>query len=161
MAKLEELLPIPDENSQPFFAGALAGKLVIQRCGACGRPAFPYRSTCAGCGAEGLDWFETSGRGHVYMHGVVHQAFHPELADAVPYPLAVVELEEGIRFTTRLVDVDPNDIRAGMPVEVTFKRLAENVAIPVFAPPGTAGHSRDATIHRRAEGRSDRPARSE
>ena len=68
------------------------------------------------------------------MHGIVHQAFHPELADAVPYPLAVVELEEGIRFTTRLVDIDPGDIRAQLPVEVTFERLAPNIAVPVFRP---------------------------
>ncbi|NRA02155.1 MAG: OB-fold domain-containing protein [Myxococcales bacterium] len=132
MSQLSELLPVPDEASRPFFDAALEGRLLLQRCAGCAQAWFPFRARCAACNQGSLAWEVASGKGRIYMHGRMHQIFHPELAEAVPYRLAIVELEEGVRFLTQLVDAEPERVRTGAPVEVIFERLSEQVAIPKF-----------------------------
>ena len=132
MPPLDKLLPIPDPASRPFFDAALEGQLLLQRCTNCAQAWFPFFSHCAVCNQPDLEWEIASGKGRVYMHGRMHQVFHPELAESVPYQLAIVELEEGVRVVTQLVDTESARIRAGAPVEVTFERLSEEVAIPKF-----------------------------
>ncbi len=132
VSPLSELLPVPDLASQPFFDAALEGRLMLQRCTGCAQAWFPFRSRCAVCNGPGLEWEVASGKGRIYMHGRMHQVFHPELADAVPYRLAIVELEEGVRVLTQLVGAEPERVRTGAPVEVIFERLSDEVAIPKF-----------------------------
>lgn len=132
MSDLRELLPVPDEASRPFFDAALKGRLMIQRCAQCAQAWFPLRARCALCHHENLEWEAASGKGRIYMHGRMRQVFHPELADAVPYRLAIVELEEGVRVLTQLVDAEPEQVRAGAAVEVTFEQISDEVAIPKF-----------------------------
>jgi uncharacterized OB-fold protein len=111
----------------------MAGKLMIMRCGNCGTARIPSRSHCDNCLSGDFTWEEASGRGTVHTFAVMHQKYHPAFFPELPYNLAVVELEEGPRISTNLVDVRNEDIRVGMPVKVAFERY-DDVALPKFRP---------------------------
>ncbi|MFN0096192.1 MAG: Zn-ribbon domain-containing OB-fold protein [Dehalococcoidia bacterium] len=126
-------IPEPDEDSQPFFDGARAGKLMIMRCADCGAYRMPSRKHCDVCLSGNTEWVAASGRGSVRTFGVMHQKYHPGFFDELPYNLAVVELEEGPRLVTNLVDVENAAIRVDMPVVVTFTDYGD-VSLPKFRP---------------------------
>lgn len=92
----------------------------MQRCSTCGSFVWTPQMACRDCLTETLDWTEVSGRGKVYSYVVVHQA--AIAAFKAPYTIAVVELEEGPRIFTDLVEVAPADVTIDMPVEVAFEQ---------------------------------------
>ena len=99
--------PIPEitEELRPFFAAAREGRLVVQRCIGCGRRRFPPRDICSDCLGREAEWVASCGRGHVVSFNVMHQVYHPGFAAEVPYAVALVELDDGGRMLTNLVDV--------------------------------------------------------
>jgi uncharacterized OB-fold protein len=117
-----------------FFDGAKEGKLLIQRCSSCGALRHPPGPMCPEC--RSLEWeaVEASGKGTIYSFVVNH---HPQVP-AFDYPLAVVlvELEEGVRLISNVVDLAPEDVEIGMPVEVTFVAFDEELTLPQFRPVG-------------------------
>lgn len=125
-------LPKPDDLSRPFFEGARRHALMIQRCGDCGAYQLPGRTVCDECFSEKLEWVEASGRGTVFSYVIVHQKYHPAFADRVPYNATVIELEEGPRLVSNVAEVDNQDIRVGMPVEVFFEDVSEDISLPRF-----------------------------
>jgi uncharacterized OB-fold protein len=127
-------LPTPDPTTDEFWAAAKEGKLLIKRCATCHRAHFYPRPFCPHCWSENVDWEEASGRAHLYTWSVVHTNDLPPFADRVPYVAAIVDLDEGPRMMTNVVDCDVNDLRAGMALEVTFVEVAEGLAIPLFRP---------------------------
>ena len=120
-----------------FWAGAREGRLMIQRCRACGTYIHLPRPVCRACRSFDLAPEQVSGRGTVYSFTETHRPFHPYFVDRVPYLLVAVELEEqaGLRVLSNLVQVD-GDARIGMAVEVDFEWLSPELAIPVFRPAG-------------------------
>ncbi len=80
------------------------------------------------------EWATVSGRGAVYTYTIPHHAVHPGFADAVPYIVAVVDLAEGVRFLSNLVECAVGDVHIGMPVEVVFKDVTDTVSLPLFKP---------------------------
>lgn len=124
--------PAVTQDNAFFFEGAAQGKLLIQRCSACGTLQHPPRAACASCGS--FDWgtLEASGRGVVYSFVVNH---HPQVP-AFDYPLAVglIELEEGTRLVSDIIGVDPGEVRIGMPVQVEFVRVDDELTLPLFRP---------------------------
>ncbi len=133
---MNDAKPIPDvtEQYRPFFEAARAGKLVLQRCDGCGEIRFPPRDLCSRCLGRASRWIESSGRGTIYSFNVMHQVYHPGFAPEVPYPVVLVELEEGCRMLSNLVEHRPGELRIGLPVEVTFERLSDTVTLPKFRP---------------------------
>jgi uncharacterized OB-fold protein len=115
-----------------FYGFCLQGELRFQRCGACGAWRHVPREMCAACGSFDWSWQRSSGRGRVFTWTVVARALHPAFADAVPLAPAVIEMEEGVRVLSRVVDVAPEALEVGMPVEVAFEELTPEVALPVF-----------------------------
>jgi len=105
----------------------------MQRCSACGRWQYPPEVGCPGCLGDDLVPTEVSGRGTIYSFTVVRQAFDPALSEALPFVVALVELEEGPRMLTNIVDADPASLSVGMPVEVTFEPVGDQ-SLPVFRP---------------------------
>jgi uncharacterized OB-fold protein len=125
-------LPRPTRLSRPHWEGCKEGVLRVQRCRACGHFVFIPQPICTRCQADTLDWVASSGRGVVYSYTVVHRP--PRPAFSAPYVVAIVELEEGWHMLTNLIDVAPDQVRVGMPVEVRFRALSADVTLPYFAP---------------------------
>jgi len=128
--------PIPDLTPAlaPFFGAARRGVLVVQKCDSCGRFRFPPRELCPDCLATAASWAPVTGRGEVFSFNVMHQVYHPGFAAEVPYAVAVVQLEEGARMVSNVVGVKPHEIRCGMPVEVVFDKLSDEITLPRFRP---------------------------
>ena len=124
----ERPFPIPDRDTAPFWEGAREGVLRIQRCAGCGRHVFYPRAVCPHCLSDRLDWVEASGRGTVHSYTIVHRTSEEFRAEA-PFPVALVDLEEGVRMMARLDVAEP---RVGMPVKVAFKRVSEELSLPHF-----------------------------
>lgn len=131
--KVEKPIPEPDASSAPFWEGTLEGKLMLMECGNCGHIRLPSREHCDRCLSTDTRWIEASGRGVVRSFGRMHQLYHPAFKDELPYPLAVVELEEGPRLPTNIVELDDQELRVDMPVQVVWERH-EDVALPKFRP---------------------------
>lgn len=128
--------PQRTEVSEGFWAGCERGELMIQRCSACGALRHYPQPLCPHCHGFESDWQRMSGRGVVYSYSVARQAFHPAFADRVPYVVATIELEEGVRMVSDLEDVSPEEVRIGLPVEVFFDRVDEQTVLPRFRPAG-------------------------
>ena len=129
MADVPKPLPEPDEASKPFWDASMEGKLMLMRCTDCRTWRLPSRKHCDECLSENVEWAQASGRGSIRTFGTMHQRYHPAFADDLPYNLVIVELEEGPRFPTNMVGVPNDQIRVGMPVEVTWEKH-EDVALP-------------------------------
>jgi uncharacterized OB-fold protein len=125
-------MPLPSANAEtlPWWEAAREHRLVAQKCTSCGTLRHPPGPICPECSAVGSEWVELSGRGTVYTYTVVHQQFVP--AD-VPYVVIAVDLPEGIRIVSNLVDADPADVRIGLPVEVVWEDMGAELAVPRFA----------------------------
>jgi uncharacterized OB-fold protein len=121
-----------------FFAGARRGQLMVQKCAGCGALSFPAHEICSNCLSTRASWVPVSGRGEVYSYNVMHQVYHPGFAAEVPYAVVVVKLEEGPKVVSNLVGVGPREIRVGMPVEVTFEKVSDEVMLPKFRPRASA-----------------------
>jgi len=128
-------LPAPDPDTQPFWEGCRAHRLMIQRCLSCGTPRFPPGPFCAQCRSREAEWIAASGRGRVFSWIVVE---HPVPGDVyradVPYVVALIDLDEGVRMASNIVGCDPHAIAADMPVRVSFEQVSETVTLPRFRP---------------------------
>ena len=114
-------LPQPNAVTQRFWSGCRDGHFEFQSCGKCGHHQFPPRLTCTACHAAELDWRRSSRRGAVYSFTVVHRAPLDSFKADVPYVIAIVALEEGVRAMTNVRGTDPASVSIGMPVEIFFE----------------------------------------
>jgi uncharacterized OB-fold protein len=126
--------PIVTDDSAAFWTAASDGRLVAQRCLGCGRVHHPPRPMCPHCHSVEHDLVDLAGTGTVYSYAVLHHPQHP--AFAYPVVAALVDLAEGPRLVTNLVEIDPADVRIGMDVEVVFVPTVDDMAVPVFRPRG-------------------------
>ena len=129
-------VPIPDEASQPFFDGARAHCLMIQQCTTCGAVMWPVKTRCDNCLSPTVSWVQASGKATLYSFVLMHQIYHPGFASEVPYNIAQVDLEEGLRILTNVVSCSNADLQIGMPLEVTFEAITNEVTLPKFKPVG-------------------------
>ena len=123
-------LPVPNEDSGPFWDGCAAGRLQFQWCERCGELNWFPRRMCRNCHSDGLGWRAAPGTGTIYTFSVVHRAPGPEFAS--PYVLALIDVDDGPRMMSHVVAADPDQVRIGGAVAVEFERLSEAVALPVF-----------------------------
>jgi uncharacterized OB-fold protein len=124
--------PIPEPDTEPFWAALKDGELRIQRCGACGTMRHPPRPMCANCNSFDVEWVAVEGTGTVFSYIVSHQAVHPALVDRVPFGTVVVELDEGPRLVSNLVGVPPAELSIGTRVRVVPTRLDDEITLPLF-----------------------------
>jgi hypothetical protein len=137
MSLLAELAQIgPDEVTRPFWDACRRRELRLQRCSACERFRQPPLPGCPWCGAAESDWPLLSGRGRVFSYTFVHHPAMPSLAGEVPYNVVVVALEGApdARLVSNVVDVAPADLRIGLPVEVAWDAVREDLVLPRFRP---------------------------
>lgn len=127
--------PIPDRATRGFWQAAAEGRFVLPRCTSCGRVHWYPRSACPFCYADALEWQEASGRARLYSWSVVRAIDLPGLRELVPYVVAVVELAEGPRAMTMLVDTDAAVLAAGDTLTVRFvPSISGDWKVPVFGP---------------------------
>lgn len=125
-------VPEPTQDSKPYWDGLNEGRLVLQQCARCGRVRHYPRPLCDACYSFEVRWIEATGRGKVHSWTVTHHAFNPGFKPELPYVLATVDLDEGVRLQAPLRGVERKDIRIGMPVRVTFERVKEGLTLPAF-----------------------------
>lgn len=113
-------LPTPTELTAGFWEAATRGELVVQRCDGCGMLRHYPQPMCPSCHRLDWTWTPVSGRGVVYTFTITHQAFHPAWSHAVPYVVATIELDEGLRMVADLPGDDVERVAIGSPVEVFF-----------------------------------------
>jgi hypothetical protein len=87
---------------------------------------------CAACGSWEWEWVASKGRGKVFTWTVVRRPMHPAFKDDAPYAPVVVQMDEGVRLVTSLIDCTPDEIQRGMPVEVVFDAVTPDVTLPKF-----------------------------
>ena len=127
-------LPTPTPTSAPFWDGLKEGVVKLQKCSDCGVWVFYPRSRCSGCLSDSLEWREVSGNATLYTYTIARQPTSPHFATEVPQYLAVVELEEGVRLTTTLVNVRETDIRIGMRLRPYFEPVTDDVTLLRYQP---------------------------
>jgi len=120
-----------DSDSRPYWEGLAQGELRIQRCQTCAKAVFYPRAICPHCHSDQLEWIVASGKGTIYTYTVAHQAFGPFAAD-VPLVIALVELEEGARMMSRIIDAPRERVTIGAAVSVTFAAIGEELTLPYF-----------------------------
>lgn len=128
--------PTPTPETLPFWEAAAREQLQIQRCTPCGVHYFYPRPFCPTCGSDDVEWTQVSGRARLLSYVINHRPLPPFPADE-PLIVAMVELEEGPRLMTNIVDVHPvpEDLPLDMQLEVSFRRQGE-FTLPVFRPRG-------------------------
>lgn len=136
MSTYTKPLPTPDPDTQAFWDGCRAHRLLIPKCVACGWLRWPPRPGCPRCHSSGHEWVEVSGRGTVYSYVVFRRAFLTEFRDDVPYVVAIIELEESptVRILSNVVGCKPEEVAFGMLVQVVFEDVTGDVTLFKFAP---------------------------
>ncbi|MCE2466342.1 MAG: Zn-ribbon domain-containing OB-fold protein [Dehalococcoidia bacterium] len=127
-------LPSIAGETRRFWEACRQGKLLVQKCPSCDKFQWYPRGICANCWATEVEWVESSGKGTIWTFTLTSQNRTPGFADDVPYVVALVELEEGVRMFCNIVECPPRDVSIGMPVEVTFVRATDQISIPYFKP---------------------------
>ena len=127
-------LPRVDEESRGWWEALARHELYFQRCRDCGTKRFYPRALCPRCLSSSTEWVRASGRGAVYSFTVTHQNQAPGFREELPYVLAIVELDEGVRIMTNVVGCAPDAIRIGMRVEVVFDDVTAEITLPKFRP---------------------------
>jgi len=120
-----------DSDSRPYWEGLTLGELRIQRCNACSKAVFYPRTICPHCFADQLSWIVASGRGIIYSYTVAHQAFGL-FAQDIPFIIVLIELEEGVRMMSRLLDAPSEHVKIGAVVKVSVEKVEEDLTLPYF-----------------------------
>jgi len=128
--------PLPSivGETRPYWESCRRGQLMLQRCDRCGEHQFYPRGICANCWSKDIKWVKARGKGTVWTFTVTYQNRTPGFAEECPYVLALVELEEGVRMFTNIIECNPRDVKIGMPVEVTFVQANDRISVPYFKP---------------------------
>jgi hypothetical protein len=129
-------LPTPQPETDFYWEKARLHELWLMRCNDCQQAYFYPRAICPRCFSRRTAWVQSSGRGTLHAFAIVHRPPTPAFQDRVPYITALVDLEDGVRLPTNLIEVepDPAQIRIGMPVEVVFDDVTRDVTLPKFRP---------------------------
>jgi uncharacterized OB-fold protein len=135
-------LPAPDNAGAHYWKRAAEGTLVLQRCVSCGAFQFYPRALCTACAGE-TEWVDASGRGTLYTFTVIRQNRSPAFAGLSPYAVGIVELDEGVRMMSNIVDCDVDQLEVGMALEVLLLKAADDVGLPFWRPVDAGDRSAD------------------
>lgn len=127
-------LPRPTPETRHFWEGCQAGELRLQRCLACREAYFPPRPFCPHCASRDVEVFAASGRATLYSYVINHRP-RPDIGTE-PYAIAVVELDEGPRLMTNVLNCPqtPDALQLDMPLQVLFRAESEEITLPYFEP---------------------------
>lgn len=117
---MEFFEPRMNQDTESFWGGCREHTLRFQRCKVCGHVRWPASYLCPECLSQETELTTLPPEGKLYSYVVMHRAFHPDVADKVPYVIATVDLNEGVRILTNLIDCDPKTLRCGQDVVIDF-----------------------------------------
>ena len=120
--------------ARPFWDASRDQRLVLQWCRSCDEPIHYPRDACPQCLGDDLEFRPSAGTGEVYAASTMPKPGNPLMAGREPYVVALVALDDGVRLMTNLVEVDPDDVRIGQRVEVTWEPLTDGRHLPQFRP---------------------------
>ncbi|MDE3074773.1 MAG: Zn-ribbon domain-containing OB-fold protein [Chloroflexota bacterium] len=129
-----KILPAASALTQPYWDGARQHKLMFQQCRACGTNWHPPMPICPECHSRDIGWIEAGGHGIVYSFTIVHHPTHPAFQEKVPYVVAIVQLDEGPRVVTNILNCDVHAVHGGMSVSVTYQDVTDSLSLPQFEP---------------------------
>ena len=131
-------IPAPQGESDFYWQKAKQHELWLRKCDDCGGAYFYPRDISPCCFSKNTSWMQASGKATLFTYGIVHRAPHPGFASDAPYVVAVVELEEGPAMPTNIVmdEPTPEKLQIGMPLEVVFDDITDEIALPKFKPAG-------------------------
>jgi uncharacterized OB-fold protein len=130
----ERFSPPISPAAEPFWEATREQRFVLQWCPACEQPVHFPREACPRCLGAELEFRPASGLGTVYAVSVMPKASNPTMAGRAPYAVALVDLDEGARMLTNVVDVDPETVVVGQRVQVAWEPLADGRHLAVFVP---------------------------
>lgn len=132
----EHPVPMPPTlwDNMGFWEGIKRHELVFQRCKECGTWLHPPRPVCPKCRSLEKEWAHSTGKGTVYSWVTYLESAYPSFK--APYSVVLVEMAEGVRLVSNMVDIRPQEISIGMPVEVVFDDIAEGLTLPKFRKAG-------------------------
>lgn len=131
--------PPVSDDTRAFWEATRDKQLVLQWCTSCQKAIFYPRAACPGCLGDALEWRPATGLGRVHAVSVQHKPANPFMADKVPYAVALVDLDEGVRLMTNVVGCEPDDVAVDMAVRVTWEPLTDGRHLPLFEPSEPAG----------------------
>lgn len=126
--------PMPQATTETaaYWAAAREQRLVIQRCASCGHCQFYPRAFCIECLSERVEWINASGQGCIYSYTVCRIAPSPAFEARLPYVVALIDLDEGVRMLANLLDVELEEVAIGARVGVCFEAVSESCTLPQF-----------------------------
>lgn len=134
MSEYQKPLPEIQPWSKSFWEGTKARKLLIQECKACGMKIFYPRKYCPECWSDNLFWFKASGKAKIFSCSTTLAGVEERFAADLPFVLALVDLKEGVRMMTNIVDCKPEEVHIGMDVEVVFEDVTDEITLPKWRP---------------------------
>ena len=126
--------PLADATTLPFWEAAAEHRLVVQCCTDCGQTRLPPSPVCAECQSDQAEWQELPGQGEVYSYTLVHRPL--AAGQTLPFVIAVISLEGsgGLRMISNVVGIEPEAVQIGMPVELVWEDMSDQLAVPRFRP---------------------------
>ncbi|MBU3069189.1 Zn-ribbon domain-containing OB-fold protein [Aestuariicella sp. G3-2] len=135
MSNYKKPLPLITPTSKVFYDGCRSGKLLYQQCLDCGQVIFFPQSICPGCLSHNIEWKQSKGKGRLFTFTITHAAAPSEFSEDTPYVLAIVEMDEGYKMMTNIIETDFDEIKCDMEVEVVFDKVTEEITLPKFRKP--------------------------
>ncbi len=130
--KYTKPLPTILPETKEYWKATTRGELLLQKCNSCGQLIYFPRIMCYKCLSEDLGWTKSTGYGIHYIYTIIHRAAHKSFEQELPYVYAIVELDDGPRMITNIVNIEPNKVRIGMRVKVVFEEATPEISIPKF-----------------------------
>lgn len=134
MEKYNKPLPKQTALTAPFWQAAREGRLELQYCNDCNSFQHYPKKFCSNCWSEKIQWRQCSGKGHIYSYGIFRISPFSGFEQDVPYVVAMVELEEGIKVTTNIIGCPVSDVYIDMPVEAFFDPVTQDCSLIKFQP---------------------------
>jgi uncharacterized OB-fold protein len=131
--KLPAPAPFVSPETAPFWSAAKEGRLILPFCMNCQHPIWYPKRFCGGCGSRDIEWRQVSGAGEIYSFSQVYRG-EGDYRDVGSFVLALVDLDEGVRVLTNIVDAAPADLKIGQRVSVVFHDAGADAALPRFTP---------------------------
>ena len=127
-------LPGITPDNKAFWDYMKQHEFRVQKCKDCGELFYPPSAVCYNDLSPNFEWVKLSGKGKVYSYVIVRRAGMPAFAEEIPYIVAIIETEEGIRYSSNIIDCDIEDVYVDMPVEIVFEDVTPDFTLPKFKP---------------------------